>query len=58
MERRWGRAYEWVRRNRVLILAVWITIALLVILLISGCRNTGDTTPQPSPGPAIETPNE
>lgn len=52
------RFREWYRRNRILILAVYISIALLVILLISGCRNTGDTTPQPSPGPAVGTPNE
>lgn len=58
MESHWGRTLEWLRRNRVLILAVWITIAVLVIALITGCRETGGNTPEPSPGPAIETPNE
>jgi hypothetical protein len=58
MESHWRRALEWVGRYRVLILAVWITIALGIIILITGCRDTGDNRPEPSPGPAIETPNE
>lgn len=53
-----NRIRKWYRRNRVLILAVWITIALGIIILLSGCRDTGDNRPEPSPGPAIETPNE
>lgn len=58
MESRWGRALKWVGRNRVLIVAVYVTIVLGVIILIGGCRESGGNTPEPSPGPAIETPNE
>lgn len=52
------RFREWYRRNRVLILAAWISVAVLVIALLSGCRDTGDNRPEPSPGPAIVTPDE
>src|SRR3546814_3446994 len=40
------RFREWYRQNRVLILAAWISVAVLVIALLSGCRDTGDNRPE------------
>lgn len=31
---------------------------LIAVALVGGCKNTGNETPEPSPGPAIETPSE
>lgn len=58
MESRKRDFHEWYRRHRVLILAAYITLGILAIILLSGCRESDGKTPEPAPGPAVVTPNE
>lgn len=51
------RIGEWYRRNRVLVWAVYITLVVTAVILLSGCRDTGNKKPEPSPGPPVQTPS-
>lgn len=51
------RIGEFVRRNRVLILALYITLVLGLVILLNGCKNDNGNTPSPSPAPAPSDPS-
>lgn len=51
------RIGEFIRRNRVLILALYITLVLGLVILLNGCKNDGGNTPSPSPAPAPSDPS-
>lgn len=39
-------------------IGIGIITGILMAVVLAGCKNTGNETPSPSPGPAIETPKE